>query len=73
MEPTPGDPVNVHAAWRLAVAGRPRHAGNAGIAALTVAGSVGDLAEAHSGASLSEFRATLQEHRRSIGPPPAFR
>jgi len=33
----------------------------------------GDLAEAHSGASLSEFRATLQEHRRSIGPPPAFR
>ncbi|HEY0936186.1 MAG TPA: DUF4037 domain-containing protein [Trebonia sp.] len=34
---------------------------------------VADLAEAHSGADLEEFRETLAERRRSIDPPPAFR
>lgn len=57
---------------RLAVlaAGPPEQALRAAETLLT---EVTDLAEAHSGASLGEFRATLQEHRRSIDPPPAFR
>ncbi len=57
---------------RLAVivAGPPEQALRAAEALLT---ETADLAEAHSGASLGEFRATLQEHRRSIDPPPAFR
>jgi hypothetical protein len=57
---------------RLAVisAGPPGPALQAAEALLT---ETADLAEAHSGARLEEFRATLQERRRSIDPPPAFR
>jgi hypothetical protein len=68
------DAENVHAGWRLRVAERAAGAyrGNRNLAALAVAGSVGEtvaLADAHSDADVGAFRDALSGRRPAIGPP----
>ena len=70
--------VNVHAAWRTAVARHAAvaYAGNAKFAALTVAGSVGSgllLAQACTDADIGSFCQELSQRRRAIDPPPPGR
>ena len=72
MQPAEGKPgeVNVHAAWRMAVAGRPRRrTGNPKLAALTVAGSVGSgLADGFSDLELDCYWSSAPGDADRTGP-----